>query len=181
MHLGHNSTAAIAVALSKRSDEEVVQNLIGNTVLPLFGLDNESATYPFTDIWGVTDMPTRVKRVCTLIPPDVDCFRYIRQYRDNAHILYPGLVDIDQLQADLTKFLITRSQQPAGMDDYRIGSSRIFGQDVHWLSLLFACLASGCQCSPLPRKERQLTAQVYGKILSNIAYLAFVWRLTMLC
>jgi hypothetical protein len=39
----------------------------------------------------------------------------------------------------------------------------IYGKDLHWVGLLFATLASGCQCSDLPRKELQLTSQVYGK------------------
>jgi hypothetical protein len=33
---------------------------------------------------------------------------------------------------------------------------------LHWLGLLFATLASGFQCSDLPRKERQIKSQVYS-------------------
>lgn len=37
-----------------------------------------------------------------------------------------------------------------------------FGVSLAYLGLLFAVLASGCQSSDLPAKERELTSQVYG-------------------
>ena len=39
-----------------------------------------------------------------------------------------------------------------------------FGVSVAYLGLLFAVLASGCQSSDLPSKERELTSQVYGML-----------------
>lgn len=162
VHLGRNSVPAMAVALGSGNDGEALQTVVGNTVLPLFGLDNESATYPFTDLWGLTDTPSRVREVCKLIPSDADCFQYLRHYRDNAHVLYPAVVNIDKFESELTTFLLTRSNARSQLGAYVDESSEIYGRTVHWISLLFACLASGCQCSSLPRKERQLTAQVYG-------------------
>ncbi|KAK5191036.1 hypothetical protein LTR92_009248 [Exophiala xenobiotica] len=162
VYLGCDSVPAMALALGSGNDEEAMQNVVGNSVLPLFGLDNESATYPFTDLWGLTDMPSRVKEVCKLIPSDADCFQHLRHYRDNAHVLYPAVVNIDRFETEMPRFLVTRSSRRSQVDAYVDQSSEIYGQTVHWLSLFFACLASGCQCSSLPRKERQLTAQVYG-------------------
>ncbi|KAJ9494364.1 hypothetical protein H2202_010147 [Exophiala xenobiotica] len=162
VYLGCDSVPAMALALGSGNDEEAMQNVVGNSVLPLFGLDNESATYPFTDLWGLTDMPSRVKEVCKLIPSDADCFQHLRHYRDNAHVLYPAVVNIDRFETEMSRFLVTRSSRRSQVDAYVDQSSEIYGQTVHWLSLFFACLASGCQCSSLPRKERQLTAQVYG-------------------
>ncbi|KAK5512213.1 hypothetical protein LTR21_006633 [Exophiala xenobiotica] len=161
VYLGCDSVPAMALALGSGNDEEAMQNVVGNSVLPLFGLDNESATYPFTDLWGLTDMPSRVKEVCKLIPSDADCFQHLRHYRDNAHVLYPAVVNIDRFETEMSRFLVTRSSRRSQVDAYVDQSSEIYGQTVHWLSLFFACLASGCQCSSLPRKERQLTAQVY--------------------
>ncbi|KAK7887782.1 hypothetical protein LTR67_009685 [Exophiala xenobiotica] len=161
VYLGCDSVPAMALALGSGNDEEAMQNVVGNSVLPLFGLDNESATYPFTDLWGLTDMPSRVKEVCKLIPSDADCFQHLRHYRDNAHVLYPAVVNIDRFETEMSRFLVTRSSRRSQVDAYVAQSSDIYGQTVHWLSLFFACLASGCQCSSLPRKERQLTAQVY--------------------
>ncbi|KAK5311412.1 hypothetical protein LTR93_011729, partial [Exophiala xenobiotica] len=161
VYLGCDSVPAMALALGSGSDGEAMQNVVGNSVLPLFGLDNESATYPFTDLWGLTDTPSRVKEVCKLIPSDADCFQHLRHYRDNAHVLYPAVVNIDQFETEMSRFLVTRSSRRSQVDAYVVQSSDIYGQTVHWLSLFFACLASGCQCSTLPRRERQLTAQVY--------------------
>lgn len=43
-------------------------------------------------------------------------------------------------------------------------SQRPFGMNLAFIGLLFAVLASGCQSSDLPGKERELTSQVYGKL-----------------
>ena len=163
VHLGRHSVPAMVMALGTRSNEEAVQDIIGKSALPLFGLDNESATYPFVDLWGLpTGSATRVREICKIIPSDADCFQFLRQYRDVAHILYPAVVDIDQLETDLTQFLIGRSSQQLPIDSYVNASLLVYGKSLHWLSLMFACLASGCQASSLPRKERHLTSQVYG-------------------
>lgn len=39
---------------------------------------------------------------------------------------------------------------------------RPFGMSLAYIGLLFAVLASGCQSSDLPSKQRELTSQVYG-------------------
>jgi hypothetical protein len=175
VHLGRHSVPAMVMALGNRSNEEAVQDIIGKSALPLFGLDNESATYPFVDLWGLpTGSSTRVREICKIIPSDADCFQFLRQYRDVAHILYPAVVDIDQLETDLTQFLISRSTQPFSVDTYVNASSPVYGKSLHWLSLMFACLASGCQASSLPRKERHLTSQVYGMALHSTPSTAFM-------
>ncbi len=175
VYLGCDSVPAMALALGNGNDGEAMQNVVGYSVLPLFGLDNESATYPFTDLWGLTDTSSRLKEVCKLIPSDADCFQHLRHYRDNANVLYPAVVNIDQFEAEMSRFLVTRSSRPSQVHAYVDQYSDIYGQTVHWLSLLFACLASGCQCSSLPRKERQLTAQVYGKLRAQ------PFRVLMVC
>ena len=48
-----------------------------------------------------------------------------------------------------------------------------FGVSVAYLGLLFAVLASGCQSSDLPAKERELTSQVYGIYSFLIVLLLF--------
>jgi hypothetical protein len=45
-------------------------------------------------------------------------------------------------------------------------AQRPFGISIAYLGLLFAVLASGCQSSDLPGKERELTSQVYGRTYS---------------
>jgi Fungal Zn(2)-Cys(6) binuclear cluster domain len=164
VHLGGNSVPAMVIALGRGSDEEAMRELLGKSILPLFGLDNQSATYPFVDLWGLPyGSSTRIDELCRLLPADADCLQYFQQYRDTAHVLYPGVVDINQFESDLTHFLINRANRAANMDAESLTEQNIYGMNLHWIGLLFATLASGCQCSGTPRKERQLTSQVYGK------------------
>ena len=172
VHLGSNSVPAMVIALGRGQSEQTVQDLISRSVLPLFGLDNESATYPFIDLWGLAlGSAVRLQELCKLIPADADCLNLLRQYRDTAHVLYPGVVDIVQVESDLTQFLVARSISNAGAINTILEPADVYGKDMHWVGLLFACLASGSQCSGISRKEHQLTSQVYGeKNLEKISH-----------
>lgn len=154
----------MALVLSTTDGTGPVRSLLNKSILPIFALDNESATYPFVDLWGLPHgYVERIQRLCGLLPTDPDCFQYLRQYRDSAHVLYPGIVNIKQFEGELTQFLATRSAQLLDTSSPTPTEQDVYGQDVHWLGLMFACLASGCQCSDAPRRERQLTSQVYGE------------------
>ncbi|KAK5049253.1 hypothetical protein LTR16_010970, partial [Cryomyces antarcticus] len=51
-----------------------VQELMGRSILPIFGLDNESATYPFVDLWGLPHgSMSRTEELCKAIPSDAEC------------------------------------------------------------------------------------------------------------
>ncbi|KAM7199034.1 C6 transcription factor [Rhypophila sp. PSN 637] len=165
--LGANSVPAMAVALSQQpaNDSSMVRDLLDKSVLPIFTLENDSTTYPFVDLWGLPHAsPIRVEKLCAMLPSDSECLQYIRQYRDTAHVLFPGIVNIQQFEVEVTRFLVTRTTQSRSVDPSNqqpLTSQHVYGKSVHWLGLLFACLASGYQCSNLPRRERQLTSQVY--------------------
>ncbi|KAM7200367.1 C6 transcription factor [Naviculisporaceae sp. PSN 640] len=165
--LGANSVPAMAVALSQQpaNDSTMVRDLLDKSVLPIFTLENDSTTYPFVDLWGLPHAsPVRVEKLCTMLPSDSECLQYIRQYRDTAHVLFPGIVNIQQFEVEVTRFLVTRTTQSRSVDPNTrqpLTEQNVYGKSVHWLGLLFACLASGYQCSNLPRRERQLTSQVY--------------------
>jgi hypothetical protein len=164
VHLGGNSVPAMVVAFSSGTDEETMRELLGKSILPLFGLDNQSATYPFVDLWGVPhDSSSRINELCKLLPTDADSLQYFQQYRDTAHVLYPGIVDLRQFESDLTHFLVNRAGKAANINSEPLSAQNVYGMSLHWVGLLFATLASGCQCSGISRKERQLTSQVYGK------------------
>jgi hypothetical protein len=58
---------------------------------------------------------------------------------------------------------------------YRVDNDqaqRPFGVSIAFLGLLFAVLASGCQSSDLPEKERELTSQVYGEHCIQLLFVA---------
>jgi len=163
--LGANSVPAMAMALSQQpaNDSAMVRDLLDRTVLPIFTLENESATYPFVDLWGLPHAsPVRIEKLCVMLPSDSECLQCVRQYRDTAHVLYPGVVNIQQFEAEVTRFLITRTSHATDPNKPPLTAQDVYGKSVHWLGLLFACLASGYQSSTQSRRERQLTSQVYG-------------------
>lgn len=161
--LGANSVPAMALALTKSDGGESIRDLLAKSILPIFALENENATYPFVDLWGLPHGSTeRIERLCELLPSDPDCFYYLRQYRDTAHVLFPGIIDMQQFEIDVMQFLTLRSTVSLDLNQPPLTEQNVYGKSAHWLGLLFACLASGCQCSNKPRRERQLTCQVYG-------------------
>ena len=162
VHLGGSSIPAMLFALGQgnTADHPEIREMLGKTVLPLFGLDNESATYPFVDLWGLPHGSLqRAQELAKALPVDSQMLTLFRYYRDMGHVIFPGVADLQQLESDLTVFLINRAAQMGSEDG--VNEQSIYGKNYHWLGLLFAVLASGAQCSPLPRKERELTSQVY--------------------
>ncbi len=120
---------------------------------------DRSTTYPWVDLAILPSRSTlKLTELCDLVPCDAGCFQLFRQYRDSAHILYPGVVDIDGFETDLTQFLVCRSIQRRETSAFMT----IYGKSLHWLGLLFSCLASGCQSLPIRLEEQYLTPQVYG-------------------
>ncbi|KAK4455253.1 C6 transcription factor [Podospora aff. communis PSN243] len=162
--LGPNSVPAMAMALSQQGgNDSTVRDLLDKSVLPIFTLENESTTYPFVDLWGLPHAsPVRIEKLCAMLPSDSDCLQCVRQYRDTAHVLFPGIVNMQQFEVEVTRFLITRTSQGADTDKPILTEQGVYGKSVHWLGLLFSCLASGYQgSSNSSRRERQLTSQVY--------------------
>ena len=166
VHLGAGSIPAMLYALQmdqNPAQKPEIQEMLGKTVLPLFALDNESATYPFVDLWGLPHGSlARAQELAKALPNDSQMLNLFRCYSDLGHIVYPSIVSPEQLESDLTLFLINRSAQ-SGFDE-GVTEQLIYGKSYTWLALLFAVLAGGCQCSSMPRKERELTSQVYGKL-----------------
>jgi hypothetical protein len=164
VHIGGNSVPAMVLALGDSGDnkENNIQGLLGKSILPIFGLDNESATYPFVDLWGLPHgSHARLQGLCKLLPSNADCLQYFKQYRDTAHILFPAVVDINTFESELTHFLIRRGDVHTGSRSDNLTVRDVYGKSLHWVGLMFATLASGYQSSSVPRKERQLTCQVY--------------------
>lgn len=165
MHFGSGSIPAILYALQLNqgnADTTQIQEMLGKTVLPLFGLDNESATYPFVDLWGLPHGSlARAQELAKALPSDSQILNLFQCYKDMAYIIYPGIVSAEQLESELTAFLITRGSQSEA--DEGVSEQQIYGRSYTWLALLFATLASGAQSSMVTRKERELTSQVYGE------------------
>ncbi|UJO22323.1 uncharacterized protein CLAFUR5_09190 [Fulvia fulva] len=165
VHLGGGSVPAMLYAMShgqalNGGEQNQLQEFLGKSVLPLFGLDNESATYPFVDLWGLPHGSLqRAHELAKALPGDNQMLSLFRSYRDLGYIIYPGIADLGQLEQDLSSFLIARGAYVNPEDG--VTEQQIFGKSFYWLGMLFAVLASGAQCSALTRKERELTSQVY--------------------
>lgn len=144
-----------------------VQELLGKSVLPLFGLDNESATYPFVDLWGLPHgSPQRARELAKALPSDEQMLSLFRCYRDMGFVIYPGIADPNQFEQDITHFLSSRNAHTDANEG--VSEQQIYGKSYYWLGLLFAVLASGAQCSGVPWKERELTSQVYSMSLHEL-------------
>lgn len=103
-----------------------------------------------------------------LLPVANDGYRFFYYYRDIAGAIYPVLENVHQFERKMDLLLQNRAST-GGMyraDPHR--TQRPFGVSIAFLGLLFAMLASGCQSSDLPSKERELTSQVYGMVPSLV-------------
>ena len=75
VHLG--SRSVLAYILNNKSGSDQLQALLEGGILPKLGLDNESATYPFVDLWS-SDMSTfDISAVCSALPSDQQCKEYV--------------------------------------------------------------------------------------------------------
>ncbi|KAK1088801.1 hypothetical protein LTR33_000378 [Friedmanniomyces endolithicus] len=172
VHLGGGSIPAMLYALGQgqgQSPEDKIklQEFLGKSILPLFGLDNESATYPFVDLWGLPHGSLqRAQELAKALPNDTQCLQLFRCYRDLGWVIYPGVAEINQFEQDFTQFLVNRAATVGSLDG--VTEQNIYGKTYHWLAVLFAVLGSGAQCSTMPRRERELTSQVYKSIQALI-------------
>jgi hypothetical protein len=171
VHLGGSSVPALVMALGQGDREQPsVQEILGRSILPMFGLDNETATYPFVDLWGLAHGSlARAQELAKTIPTDSQCLSFFRYYKDLGNIIFPGVADISTFEMDLTRFLQKRNEQMGIASENSlpgVNEQAIYDKNLEWIGLLFAVLASGCQCSGLARKERELTSQVYSMCVS---------------
>ncbi|KAK2745983.1 hypothetical protein FQN55_005805 [Onygenales sp. PD_40] len=168
VHLGSRSVLAYILGRSGTS-QEASQALLEGGILPKLGLDNETATYPFIDLWSTDISSFDVNAVCAVLPDDDQCRMFIKCYRDIGATIYPVIPDLDQLEANVDLFLRNRAILGGLPGDSSDAGHRPYGMDLAFIGLLFAVLAAGCQSSDLPSKERELTSQVYDLSFQAVA------------
>lgn len=71
VHLG--SRSVLAYILNNKSGSDQLQALLEGGILPKLGLDNESATYPFVDLWSSDMSSFDISAVCSALPSDQQC------------------------------------------------------------------------------------------------------------
>ena len=74
MHLGSRSVLAYMMGLGRsKSSQEAARSLLEENILPKLGLDNESVTYPFVDLWSTDNSISDISGLCSAIPDDSLC------------------------------------------------------------------------------------------------------------
>ncbi|KAJ5649306.1 uncharacterized protein N7484_003029 [Penicillium longicatenatum] len=159
VHLG--SRSVLAYILNNKTGSDQLQTLLEGGILPKLGLDNESATYPFVDLWS-SDMSTfDISAVCSALPTDQQCREFFYCYKEIAGAIYPVIEDIRDFENNLELLLQNRIASGGVYREDADEAQNPFGVSIAYLGLLFSVLASGTQSSDLGSKERELTSQVY--------------------
>ena len=74
MHLGSQSVLAYMIGLGRtKSSREAARTLLEEDILPKLGLDNETSTYPFVDLWSTDASAWDVSALCRTLPDDAHC------------------------------------------------------------------------------------------------------------
>lgn len=74
IHLGSRSVLAYMMGLGRtQTTQDTARSLLEENILPKLGLDNESATYPFVDLWSTASSMQDVSGLCKAIPDDELC------------------------------------------------------------------------------------------------------------
>ncbi|KAJ5206604.1 Transcription factor [Penicillium cf. griseofulvum] len=160
VHLGSRSALVDILDKSKRS-EDTAQALPQDDLLAELALGNESAAYPFVDLWSSDPFTFNIAGVCAIIPEDARCLEFLAFYQDIGSVLYPVLSDTAQLKRQTKRLLDNRRRAGGVYKADANGLVKPFGMPLAFLSLLFAVLASGCQLSDIPESDRELTSWVY--------------------
>ncbi|KAJ5374325.1 hypothetical protein N7517_006331 [Penicillium concentricum] len=160
VHLGSRSALVDILDKSKRS-EDTAQALPQDDLLAELALGNESAAYPFVDLWSSDPFTFNIAGVCAILPEDARCLEFLSFYQNIGSVLYPVLSDTSQLVRQTKRLLDNRRRAGGVYKADANGLVKPFGMPLAFLSLLFAVLASGCQLSDIPESDRELTSWVY--------------------
>jgi len=159
MHLGSRSVLAYMIGNRTKSTQDTARSLLEENILPNLGLDNETTTYPFVDLWSTDSSMQDVSSLVKALPEDSLCREFWLTYRDIPCIIYPVVPDAQAFDQTLNYLLQQRAHM--ARTGAEIDPDRPYGVSLPWLALLFAVLASGSQSTGRLAKERELTSQVY--------------------
>lgn len=78
MHLGSRSVLAYMMGLGRsKSAQDTALHMLKDNILPNLGLDNDSVTYPFVDLWSTDNSIKDIDGLCSAIPADNLCKQYV--------------------------------------------------------------------------------------------------------
>ncbi|KAL4867451.1 hypothetical protein BDV12DRAFT_198273 [Aspergillus spectabilis] len=160
VHIG-NRSALHDIMDKTKSAAGPAQVLPKDDLLGELALENDSAGYPFVDLWSSDPVTFNIGGVCDVLPPDDHFLKFLNHYKDIAAVLYPVLSDINEFENEVKQLLDGRKRAAGVYKPADNGEMKPFGMSVTFLSLCFAVLASGCQLSDLPGIQREMTSWVY--------------------
>ncbi|KAL3469144.1 hypothetical protein BJX99DRAFT_252217 [Aspergillus californicus] len=161
VHIGSRS-ALIDILDKSKSSADAARALPKEDLLAELAMgNNESAAYPFVDLWSSDPYTFNIGGVCKVLPDDDQCFKLLDYYKSIGAVLYPVLSDLDQFEIDMRRLLDGRKRAGGVYQPDVNGQLRPFGMSIPFLSLCFAVLASGCQLSDLPGISREMTSWAY--------------------
>ncbi|KGO66597.1 Transcription factor, fungi [Penicillium italicum] len=178
VHIGSRS-ALVDILDKSKSSEDTAQALPQDDLLAELALGNESAAYPFVDLWSSDPFTFNIAGVCAVLPEDGRCLEFLRYYQDIGSVLYPVLSDISQLERQTKRLLDNRRRAGGVYKADANGLVKPFGMPLAFLSLLFAVLASGCQLSGIPESDRELTSWVYVSVIQILLIISNVLSYNM--
>lgn len=74
MHVGSRSVLAYMMGLGRsKSAQDTALHMLKDNILPNLGLDNDSVTYPFVDLWSTDNSIKDIDGLCSAIPADNLC------------------------------------------------------------------------------------------------------------
>ena len=77
VHLGSRSVLAYMMGLGRtKSSQDAARLVLEQNILPNLGLDNETATYPFVDLWSTDASNQGINGLLKLLPDDSHCLEY---------------------------------------------------------------------------------------------------------
>jgi hypothetical protein len=185
VYLGPQST--LSYIMNDKTSTNFFQALLEGDTLPKMLLDNESATYPFVNLWSPEIFAYDISPVCYALPTDQQCKEFVpifpcdtflqliesrlfAHYRDVTGVVYPVIGDVPQFEKTLDLMLRNRAATDGVFEADHGQPQGPFGVSIAYLGLLFAVLASGCQSSDLSGQEIKLTSQIYGRMPSRSAH-----------
>ncbi|KAJ6131335.1 hypothetical protein N7523_001795 [Penicillium sp. IBT 18751x] len=160
VHIGSRS-ALVDILDKSKGSEDIAQALPQEDLLADLAMGNESAAYPFVDLWSSDPYTFNIAGVCAVLPDDAQCHRFLGFYKEIGAVLYPVLPDLSLIEMKSERLLEGRRRAGGIYKPDANGLVKPFGIDLPFFSLFFALLASGCQLSDMSEKDRELTSWVY--------------------
>lgn len=122
---------------------------IRQAALPMLGL--QSLTQESLPRWKISK--EELQNVLGILPPNDDVIELFSRYRHTVYPLNPFLVDLNGFEARLCSQLESFYFHRESLDQLR--------NDLSWIALLFAVLASGLQSSSRRISHEKLTCRRY--------------------